>query len=485
MSVELIGIHKSFGEVRANAGIDLEIGDGELLGVLGENGAGKSTLMKILSGFQPADSGTVLVDGEPIALGSPVDAIAHGIGMLHQDPLVFLPMSVLENFVLGAPRGTDFRAARAALLSLCEQFGFALAPDAAVRRLSVGERQQLEIVRLLWRGARVLIFDEPTTAISATQRDRLFGTLRTLTSEGMSVIFVSHKLEEALELCTRIVVMRRGEVVAERPVPTPVPEIVELMFGSMIAPENRPDRVAGSPLASLEDVAVADRLVSVRGVELEIASGEVVGLAGLEGSGQLQLLRACAGLLPFTSGRFTVGGEEMTRAPYRERLASGIQLLTAGRLEEGLVDGLTITEHLALVDRDGGFLVDWEANRSVAADEIARFSIRGTPESMVESLSGGNQQRLLLALLRKRLRILLMEHPTRGLDVESARWVWSALLARRSDGTAIVFSSADLDELVLYSDRIAVFFAGEVIDVVDARAADVEQLGRLIGGSRR
>ena len=219
MTVALAGITKTFGSVRANDGVDLIIGPGELVGVLGENGAGKSTLMKILSGFQAADSGSISVDGAPIALGSPADAEAAGIGMLHQDPLVFLPMTVLENFMLANPAASDRRRARADLAEMSSRFGFSLDPDTPVRRLSVGERQQLEMLRLISQGVRLLILDEPTTAISVTQRAALFSTLRTLATEGTSVVFVSHKLDEVEDLCARVVVMRAGRVVGERAVP--------------------------------------------------------------------------------------------------------------------------------------------------------------------------------------------------------------------------------------------------------------------------
>ncbi|HSR16319.1 MAG TPA: ATP-binding cassette domain-containing protein [Gemmatimonadales bacterium] len=470
--------------MRANDGVDLTVEAGELHGLLGENGAGKSTLMKVLSGFLEADAGEVVLDGKSVLLQSPRDAIAAGIGMLHQDPLVFLPLSVLDNFMLGSPGGIglDRQAAARALDELGSRFGFSFDPDAPVRTLTVGERQQLEIVRLLWLGARVLILDEPTTGISATQREQLFATLRTLAAEGMIVIFVSHKLEEVEELCHQVTVMRLGRIVGETALPCPPERLVEMMFGRVMVPSGRDEVALGEDALVLEGATISERLLTTSDLSLEVHAGEVVGLAGLEGSGQRMLLRACAGLLGLGSGRIAVAGRDLTGAGYRDFLEAGVHYLPAGRLEEGLVAGLTITEHLLLAARVGGFFVDWDAAERRAGELIEEFSIKGTPHSTAESLSGGNQQRLLLAMMPPRLHLLLMEHPTRGLDIESADWIWTQLLRRRDDGTAVVFASADLDELLRYSDRILVFFAGRVLRVLDAAATGGEELGFLIGG---
>lgn len=484
MGLELRDIKKFFGPVRANDGITLTVEAGELHGLLGENGAGKSTLMKVLSGFIEADSGDVALDGEAVPLESPRDAIEAGIGMLHQDPLVFLPFSVIDNFVLGSPGGValDRGGAETALAELGERFGFSFDPDRPVRTLTVGERQQLEIVRLLWLGARVLILDEPTTGISATQRDQLFETLRTLAAEGMIVIFVSHKLEEIEQLCDKVTVMRLGKVVGKTDLPCPPEQLVEMMFGKVVVPSDRAAAALGGEALRLDGVTLSDRLLTTTDLSLTVATGEVIGLAGLEGSGQQLLLRALAGLHKPDTGVMSVDGIDMAGTGYRGHLDAGIHFLPAGRLEEGLVAGLTITEHFLLAGESIDFFVDWETAGDRAGARIEEFSIKGTPTSTAESLSGGNQQRLLLAMTPPGLRLLLMEHPTRGLDIESADWVWTRLLQRRAEGTAILFASADLDELLRYSDRIMVFFAGRVLRVLDAREADGEMLGHLIGG---
>ncbi|HLF28307.1 MAG TPA: ATP-binding cassette domain-containing protein [Anaerolineae bacterium] len=486
MRVELQDIHKHFGPVRANDGVTLTVDAGTLHGLLGENGAGKSTLMKILSGFQPADSGAILLDGKPARLASPADAIRHGVGMLHQDPLVFLPFKVIDNFLLGSPGALRLDRAGAAreLKRRCDQFGFALDPDASARSLTVGERQQLEIVRLLWLGARVLILDEPTTGISAPQRVKLFETLRTLAAQGMSVIFVSHKLEEVEELCGRVTVMRRGKVVGEMAMPCPAERLVEMMFGQVVVGSGRLPVQLGEPALQVEHVSLRDNLLSINDLSLTVQAGEVIGLAGLEGSGQRTLLRACAGLLRPGAGRVRIGPRDLTGHSYREFLAAGVHYLPAGRLEEGLVAGMTLTEHFVLTAGARRFFVDWAGAQQRSADTIKFYDIKGRPTSTAEALSGGNQQRLLLAMFPPKLKLLLMEHPTRGLDIESAIWVWVQLLARRAHGTAILFASADLDELLQYSDRILVFFAGRVLQVLHAAETNAEQLGHLIGGKQ-
>jgi simple sugar transport system ATP-binding protein len=484
MSLELREIHKHFGPVRANDGITITVETGTLHGLLGENGAGKSTLMKVLSGFHSADSGEIILDGKPIKLASPDDAIAAGIGMLHQDPLVFLPFSVIDNFVLGSPgKGRlDRRAAAAELAELCDRYGFNFDPSTPARLLTVGERQQLEIVRLLWLGARVLILDEPTTGISADQRLKLFATLRALAKEGMSVIFVSHKLEEVADLCERVTVMTRGKVVGEADMPVPPEQLVQMMFGQAIEPQERSVVDLGNSSLQLDGVRTGGGLLSEQPVSLDVKEGEVIGVAGMEGSGQNTFLRICAGMISPKNGKVAVGGKDLTGRHYHDFLDADVKYLPAGRLEEGLIEGLTITEHFVLAGGDQQFFIDWGAARRRAEEQVEHFTIKGTEASTAESLSGGNQQRLLLAMLPPRLKVLLMEHPTRGLDIESADWVWEQLLARREDGTAIVFASADLDELLRYSDRILVFFAGRVIGELVASQTNVDEIGLLIGG---
>lgn len=486
MTLELRDIHKHFGDVRANDGISLTIEAGTLHALLGENGAGKSTLVKVLSGFFAADSGEVVLDGKHLKLRSPRDAIEAGIGILHQEPLVFLPFTVLDNFLVGAPGGVvaDRAATRAALARQCAELGFDLRPDALASSLTVGERQQLEIARLVELGARVLIFDEPTTAISTSQRELLFSTLRTLASRGLSVIFVSHKLEEVGELCSSATVLRYGRVAGEVDLPAFTSTLVELMFGRQLSVAERPLSLAAEPRLSLIDLSASERSSSIEGVSLDLRAGEVIGLAGLEGSGQRTLLRACAGEIAPSRGRVLLEGESIAGIGFRASRARGVEYLPADRLGEGLVEGVTIAEHMVLAGRIEGFVIDSAAAVAEAERLIERFSIQGRASDRPEALSGGNQQRLLLALMPEQVELMLMEHPTRGLDVESARWVWEQLLERRTSGTAILFASSDLDELLRYCDRILVIVSGEVFAEVAAEGLGSDELGALIGGQR-
>lgn len=484
MHVTLENIHKAFGPVRANDGISLTLEPGRIHGLLGENGAGKTTLMKILSGYQAQDAGNIRLDSRTVRFASPAEAIAAGIGMLHQDPLDFPPISALENFLLGFDSRLlpNRREARQRMTTLCQRFGFPLDPDAPVERITVGERQQLEIVRLLALGVQVLILDEPTTGISAPQKVQLFDALRRLArEEGKTIVFVSHKLEEVEDLCDEVTVLRQGQVTGAAVMPTPVETLVRLMFGQSIALPDKPLIPLGEVILEAQPLVIPTDRFTVSGTRLQVRAGEVIGFAGMEGSGQSVYLRALAGLLRPQSGSLRLAGREMLGRPYREFLAHGISLLPADRIAEGLLRGLSIAEHFPL-RRPTPFFIDWEAMQRYVQEQIAFFNIKGHPETPVEALSGGNQQRVLLALQPAQLRVLILEHPTRGLDMESTRWVWEQLLKRRDEGTAILFTSADLDELITYSDRVAVFFNGQMSPPLEVSTVNVETLGYMIGG---
>lgn len=484
MDVKLINIHKRFGKVHANNAINLEIPGGTIQGILGENGAGKSTLMKILSGFIGLDEGQILLDGKLAKINSPVDAIRQGIGMLHQDPLDFPPMRVLENFVLGHEEElfTNWAVARKAFTKLQAQFDMHLAVDAFVDTLTVGERQQLEILRLLWLGARVLILDEPTTGISAAQKEKLFQTLQTLAEQGMTVIFVSHKLEDVERLCSRVAVLRRGELVGQAGVPFDIDHLVELMFGKVVNLDERFCACQDENSVRLANLSIEDVRLQIRGVNFVARRGEVIGLAGMEGSGQRQFLQTLGGLRRPVGGHLTICGKDLAGKDYASFMRMAVGYMPAARLEEGLVPGLTFIDHVVLADEEKSFFIDRKKARQQTLQKIQLFNVRGTPESRVESLSGGNQQRALLSLLRVPLNLLLMEHPTRGLDIESSIAIWAKLKERCKQGTTIFFISADLEEILHYSDRILVFFNGKVSEPLDAATTTVEELGQRIGG---
>lgn len=485
MKVGFQEINKHFGEVHANADITLEIQAGVIFGILGENGAGKSTLMKILSGFIQPDSGQLSLDDEIVSIDSPSDAIKYGIGMLHQDPLDFPPMTVFDNFIVGQAGGLTlpYQESIKEFKQLQDQFGFSLDPESYIDTLTVGERQQLEIIRLLWLGARVLILDEPTTGISAQQKEKLFAALKFLAQEGKTIIFVSHKLEDVESLCDRVAVLRKGILVGELDAPFDTDQLVEMMFGKLIT-LSEPDHLAQDRIVfELQNLVVEQYPLKIHNVSFRLRAGEVVGLAGMEGSGQDVLLRACVGLLRPVSGRVMVNGKELTNKNYLDFMASGVSFLPASRLEEGLVPGLTLAEHFTVTsEANKQLFIDKSYFRSKAEEMIQEYRIIGRPETPVESLSGGNQQRAALSLLKKDLSVILLEHPTRGLDIESAIYMWKKLKERCLHGTSIFFISADLEEILRYSDRILVFFSGQVSPPLDAATTSLEFLGQLIGG---
>ncbi len=485
MHIELKEIRKYFGSVKANDGISLILEAGKIYGLLGENGAGKSTLMKILSGYQPPDSGEILLDGGQKVFHSPADALANKVGMLYQDPLDFPPFSILDNYLLGIDRRfvPNYKSAARDLIDISNRYGFEIDLKATVDSLSLGERQQLELVRLLVGGADLLILDEPTTGISAEQKDLLFNSMRTLAhEEGKTLILVSHKLDEVQELCDQAFVLRKGQLVGGSEIPCSNEILVEMMFGQVPERSARPDFQLSKPMLDLQNVTIATYRLMVADINLSIRAGEVFGLAGLEGSGQQLVMQACAGLVHPSHGKIIVDGQDVSHWSYHHLQSEGVSYVSAGRLEEGLVAGLTITEHVVLSLPKHDFMVNWDGARQDASARIEKYQIVGRPETQAQELSGGNQQRLLFALLNAPLKLLLLEHPTRGLDVRSSDWIWELLYRRREEGTAIMFMSADLDEVIERSDRIAVFSGGMMSRIVEATQTSAEELGYLIGG---
>jgi general nucleoside transport system ATP-binding protein len=484
LNIKFQNIHKWFGKVHANNDINLSVPAGTIQGILGENGAGKSTLMKILTGYYLADSGEIVLDGQVKKISSPEDAVMMGIGMLHQDPLDFPPMRVIDNFLLGSKGGLfpKKKEVEKEIIRLSKEFDFQINPETYVEIMTVGERQQLEILRLLWLGVKVLILDEPTTGISANQKEKLFATLIKLASKGLSVIFVSHKLEEVEQLCTRVAVFRQGQLVGEVVPPYKTEQFVYMMFGKSVVVGNKESFCRETSNIALENIGLEDYRLRLRDINLKIKEGEIIGLAGMEGSGQRLFLRMLAGLMRPVSGNILINGINFTGKTYPAFQKAGVAYLPASRLEEGLIPGMTLTEHFILSEEHKEVFVDRKKAIEVTEERIRGFYIKGTPASQVEQLSGGNQQRALLALLRSKLRLILMEHPTRGLDIESSIWIWSKMKERCNDCSSIVFTSSDLDEILQYSDRILVFFGGLVSQPIDAKTTTVDDLGQLIGG---
>jgi simple sugar transport system ATP-binding protein len=494
MEVAVRNLSKIFGPVRANDGLTLRFPEGKIHGVLGENGAGKSTLMKLVSGYLRPDGGTIELEGRAVALGGSGDALKAGVGMVHQEPLDLPAFTALENLLCAAPRWAlpTVTEARATLDLLAARLQFTVDPDAQVASLTVGQRQQLEIIRLLACGARALILDEPTTGITAAQARALFAALRRLAAEGNTVLFVSHKLDEVAELCDTVSVLRAGRLVGEQmAMPVPQSRLLELMFGAEGERERGDKETRGqgdggitgqgrAPAWRLEGVSAREGAVALRNVNLELPAGKVVGLAGLDGSGQQILLRLLAGRSRPDAGRVVVGGKDLTGAPATVYRDAGVEYLPADRLKEGMVGALSLAEHFALLER--GATVDRRAAERRAEEAITTYAIKATPHKPIGDLSGGNQQRAMLALVPDGTRGLVCEQPTRGLDVTSQRGIWRRILDRRDRGCAVVFASADLDEVMEYSDEVLVFFAGRISPRLPRAELTAARLAELIGG---
>lgn len=484
MWIELQHIHKHYGPVKANNDVSLTVKPGRIHGILGENGAGKSTLMKILSGFSQKTDGNILVNGESVNYKNPEQAAKLGIGMLYQDPLDFPLLTVLDNFMLGQVNGFagQRNTFKNAIKKLAGSFNFPLDPSDAVKTLTIGERQQLEILRLLALGIQVLILDEPTTGISSTQKETLFNALKKLASEDKSIILVSHKLEDVDALCDEVTVLRQGKVAGRLEHPFDTKKLLEMMFGEPPPSPPRCGEIPGEPAIVMQQVSATGGRTGLKNCDITVRQGEVVGLAGLEGSGQGVFLRIAGGLKNAGRGSIKLMGREMARQDYHHFKSHGVTFLPTSRLEEGLISGLNIMEHFALQDTANKFKVPWQKAYSLAGQRIESFRIKGDPESKVEGLSGGNQQRLLLSFLPADPVLLLLENPTRGLDMESVNWVWKHLHKYCSKKTSIIFSSSELDEILMVADRILVFFNGRIIKDVDSNNTDTHELGRAIAG---
>jgi len=486
MWIELRDIHKYYESVKANDGINLKVAPGTIHGILGENGAGKSTLMKILSGYSQKTKGAILLSGKPVSYRNPSQAARLGIGMLYQDPLDFPRLRIIDNFMLGQITGIVDRkkSCRRKFERLSTAFNFSLDPDTTVKELTIGERQQLEIMRLLALGIEVLILDEPTTGISSTQKEMLFKALKKLATDGKSVILVSHKLEDVDALCHSVTVLRHGRVSGRMDAPFDTSQLLKMMFGTPPLQPARTRIPPGDTMLTLRHVSASGERTGLKHCSVAVRRGEVVGLAGLEGSGQSVFLRIASGLNRPQSGTVVINGRKVSGRDYHATKKQGVVFLPTSRLEEGLISGLNIIEHFALQITHDGFWVRWQNALHTTARQIKNFRIKGSPNSPVESLSGGNQQRLLLSFLPVDPVLLLLENPTRGLDVESVQWVWQHLrkYTASESGTSIVFSSSELDEIMMIADRVLVFFNGSIIKDALIEETDIEELGRAIAG---
>lgn len=512
----MTGISKSFGPVRALTDADFELASGEVHGLVGGNGAGKTTLMNVLYGLYRPDSGEIRVDGSPVQIRSPRDAIGHGIGMVHQHLLQVSSYSVVENVVLGTSGGSGgLRNAARRVSELSDRFGLAVDPRARTDRLSVGARQRVEILKVLYRGARVLILDEPTTNLTPQEVDALFASLQEIVAEGTSIVFISHKVREVLAICGRISVMRDGQrLTTVARADTDATGLASLMVGELAEPSSdlaaalglgavgatgtaapagdrpAPERPTTALLEVADLVVHNDQGVpALHGVDLTVGAGEVLGVAGVAGNGQVELAEALAGVRPAHGGEVRVDGAGLAGRPTRQWLDAGVAYVPEDRHRDGILGAATVTDNLLLgsqrsaANRRAG-LIQWRRVREHAVETIDRYTIKTPgPDAPAGNLSGGNIQRLILArAFDREPSVLVLQNPTRGLDLRSARFVYDRVNEARDRGCAVVLISEDLDELSLLADRMVVLYSGRIVGERRRGDYDAYALGRLMAG---
>lgn len=468
---------------------------------MGENGAGKSTLMNVLSGLYQPDAGEIAIDGHPVRFRSPKDAIARGIGMVHQHFMLIPPLTVAENVVLGMEpkrRGRlDLRAARRAVQEMSARFGFALPAETRVEDLTVGSQQKVEIIKVLYRGARVLILDEPTAVLTPQESEDLFGVMRELAASGHTVVLISHKLKEVLASADRIHVMRRGKLVAQVEASSTTEEqLAALMVGTARAAEWKPP--AGHPrgevLLEAENLQIDDArgVPALRGVSLNVFAGELVGIAGVDGNGQRELAEVITGLRAPTSGLIRFRGKTLRAGSPGRMRRLGLSHVPEDRLARAIIAPMTVEENLAL-GRDRvppfarGALIDFEGRRERAVKLLEHFDVRPRdPLAQIGLLSGGNQQKVVLAReLDLSPKVLVVVQPTRGLDVSAVRSVHQRLLEARERGAGILLISLDLDEVLALSDRLYAIYGGQITGQLERAQFDEKRVGRLMMGTER
>jgi simple sugar transport system ATP-binding protein len=498
--LELRGITKQFPGVLANDHVDFDLKHGEVHALLGENGAGKSTLMNILYGLYSADEGEILVNGKPVTFSSPHDAIELGIGMVHQHFMLIPVMTVTENIVLAREptKGgvlLDYAGARRKVEEISQRFGFAIDPDARIQDITVGQQQRVEILKALYRNADILILDEPTAVLTPQEATELFAILKGLVDEGMSIIFISHKLNEVLDIAERVTVLRRGKMIDTIPSEGATEEsLARSMVGREVL--LRVDKKPASPgetLMHVEDVHVLDDrgLEAVRGVSFDVRAGEIVGIAGVDGNGQTELIDALTGLRRPASGKIAIEGHDLTNSNADAHLEAGLGHIPEDRQRRGLVLEFSLAENLVLHDYDKQPYSRFGALSPRRIFERARkllsdYDVRGGgPRTTASALSGGNQQKVVVAReVSRNPRVLIAAQPTRGLDVGAIEFVHRQLVAERDTGRGVLLVSLELDEILSLSDRILVIYEGRIVGEYSPDVTE-EDLGIAMTGAGR
>jgi general nucleoside transport system ATP-binding protein len=498
VELELRGITKRFGSLVANDHIDLTVAAGEIRGLLGENGAGKTTLMNVLYGLIQPDEGEIRVDGKQVTIRSPKDAINARIGMVHQHFMLVPVFTVAENVILGVEptRGgvlLDHRRARREVRELSERYGLEVNPDARIEDLPVGAQQRVEIIKALLRQASVLILDEPTAVLTPNETEDLFRIMRELRTGGRSIVFISHKLKEVQAIADNITVIRRGQVVGERPPSTSDGDLAALMVGRPV--ELRVTKEAAKPgdvVLDVSDLTVADDAAATgRGVvdnlSFQVRGGEILGIAGVQGNGQTELCQALMGLRP-AAGAVRLDGKDISHASPRDRLRAGIGYIPEDRQQDGIVKSFSVADNLVLDTYDRppnahGIAMDLGKIREQGRELVQEFDVRTSSiDTPVGTLSGGNQQKVILAReVGRKVRLLIASQPTRGLDVGSIEFVHRRIVAERDQGTAVIIISSELDEIYALSDRIAVMYEGKITGFRPP-TVPVAELGLLMAG---
>jgi len=497
--LELRGITKRFPGVIANNNVSLTVEPGEIHALLGENGAGKTTLMNVLYGLYQPDEGEIWIDDQPVTFRDPGDAIAAHIGMVHQHFMLVPVFTVTENVMLGVesvrgPVGQlDRPAARRRIVEISERHNLRVDPDATVEDLPVGVRQRVEIIKTLYRRSNLLILDEPTAVLTPQEDEELFEIMRSLKASGTSIVFITHKLNEVLEVADRITVLRRGQVVGTTtPAEATRESLALLMVGRPVEliVDKEPARPA-APVLDVQGLIVKDDRghVAVNGLDLQVRAGEIVAIAGVQGNGQTELVEAITGLREPSAGTVRIDGAAVRLAP-RTIFEAGVAHVPEDRVEDGFVPGFSVAENLVLNTYyrspfSHGIRLDREAIERSAAELVANFDVR-TPSVFTDTadLSGGNQQKVIVAREFSRpVRLLIAAQPTRGLDVGSIEYIHRQIVAKRDEGVAVLIVSTELDEVLALADRIAVMYQGRIVDIVDPDRATPGLLGLLMGGS--